>query len=198
MINRTRSSQLEDRGFAKFLFGDVRMAWFWLVLRLYLGWQWFVAGQAKVTEDVWMNGGAALQGYWQGTVAIPEEGRPAITYGWYRDFLQFMLKREWYTWFGPTHRGRRTPARYRADPRHIHRHRRVLRRVSQFQLHAGGHGQHQPPALRDRPGPDPRLEDRRPFWPGRLDRSRARHPLKARHDVAPWSGIRGQQSRATD
>lgn len=102
MISRTRSSQLEDPAFTKFLFGDVRMAWFWLVLRLYLGWQWFVAGQAKVTEDAWMNGGAALQGYWQGAVAIPEEGRPAITYGWYRDFLQFMLEREWYTWFGPT------------------------------------------------------------------------------------------------
>jgi thiosulfate dehydrogenase (quinone) large subunit len=33
--------------------------------------------------------------------AIPEEGRPAITYDWYRDFLTFMLEREWYTWFGP-------------------------------------------------------------------------------------------------
>src|SRR5215212_3197458 len=31
--------------------------------------------------------------------AIPEQGRPAITYDWFRQFLQFMLDNGWYTWF---------------------------------------------------------------------------------------------------
>src|SRR5680860_889112 len=45
-----------------------------------------------------MNGGLALKGFWERLVAVPDEGRPAITYGWYRDFIQYMLDNEWYTW----------------------------------------------------------------------------------------------------
>ena len=93
--------QLEDPGFARFLFNDIRMAWFWLVARLYLGWQWLDAGRHKVTDDAWMEGGIALQGFWLRAVEIPEQGGPAITYGWYRDVLQLMLNNEWYTWFAP-------------------------------------------------------------------------------------------------
>lgn len=32
-------------------------------------------------------------------MAIPEAGRPAIAYDWYRDFIQFMLDNRWYEWF---------------------------------------------------------------------------------------------------
>ena len=54
----------------------------------------------KLRDDAWMSGGTALQGYWERAVAIPEPpGRAAITYGWYRDLLQYMLDNEWYTWF---------------------------------------------------------------------------------------------------
>src|SRR5262249_44722973 len=34
---------------SQFLFSDTRMAWFWLVVRLYVGYQWFVAGWSKLT-----------------------------------------------------------------------------------------------------------------------------------------------------
>jgi uncharacterized membrane protein YphA (DoxX/SURF4 family) len=34
-------------------------------------------------------------------VAIPETGKPAISYDWYRDFLQLLLDAETQTWFGP-------------------------------------------------------------------------------------------------
>lgn len=94
-----RTYQLDDPDFTKFLVSDVRMAWFWLLARLYLGWQWLDAGRHKITNDAWMDDGTALQGFWRRAVEIPEQGQPAITYGWYRDFLQFMLDREWYTGF---------------------------------------------------------------------------------------------------
>jgi thiosulfate dehydrogenase [quinone] large subunit len=32
-------------------------------------------------------------------VAIPEQGRPAIVYDWYRSFLEFMLKGGHHVWF---------------------------------------------------------------------------------------------------
>ena len=41
----------------------------------------------------------ALQAYWERAVAIPESGRPPITYDWFRQFLQYMLDNGWYTWF---------------------------------------------------------------------------------------------------
>jgi thiosulfate dehydrogenase [quinone] large subunit len=34
-------------------------------------------------------------------VQTPAEGHPAVAFGWYRSFLQFMLDQGWYTWFGP-------------------------------------------------------------------------------------------------
>ena len=57
------------------------------------------AGEHKLRDDAWMSGGAALKGYWTNATAIPEKGRPAITYAWFRDFLDYMLRHEWYTWF---------------------------------------------------------------------------------------------------
>jgi thiosulfate dehydrogenase (quinone) large subunit len=92
---------VEDPKFTSFLFSDLRTAPMWLIARVYLGIQWLDAGWGKVTSEAWMDSGVAVQGYWERAVAIPEEGNPAISYDWYRDFLTFMLEREWYTWFAP-------------------------------------------------------------------------------------------------
>ncbi len=81
------------------LFWDSRASWLWLVARLYLGWQWFEAGRAKLDAPAWMDGGSPLKGFWERAVAVPATGSPPITYGWYRDFLQYMLDHEGYTWF---------------------------------------------------------------------------------------------------
>jgi thiosulfate dehydrogenase [quinone] large subunit len=75
-------------------------AWLWLVARAYLGYQWLEAGLHKVSDPAWMSGGTALKSFWERAVQVPAPpARPPITYDWYRDFLQFMLEREWYTWF---------------------------------------------------------------------------------------------------
>jgi thiosulfate dehydrogenase [quinone] large subunit len=81
------------------LLGSVSLALVWLPLRFFIGREWVSAGEHKIRDSAWMDGGSALQGYWQRAVDIPDEGRPAITYGWYREFLQYMLDNEWYTWF---------------------------------------------------------------------------------------------------
>lgn len=92
---------IEDPPLAKFLFSDVRMAWFWLIVRVWLGYKWVDAGWHKVFGTGYMDGGASLKGYWERAVMIPAEGKPAISFDWYRSFLQFMLDTESYTWFGP-------------------------------------------------------------------------------------------------
>lgn len=94
-----QQSVLLDPVLAQALFGSVRFAWVWLLLRIYLGWQWLDAGREKIADAAWMDGGVALKGFWERVVAIPQEGRPAITYGWHREFLTYMLDQGWYSWF---------------------------------------------------------------------------------------------------
>lgn len=95
-----RREQLQDPGWYQFLFANVAMAPLWTIARLYLGWQWLQSGWGKVRGDGWINqDGVSLRTFWERIVVVPEQGRPPITYGWYRDFIQYMLDREWYTWF---------------------------------------------------------------------------------------------------
>jgi len=44
-----------------------------------------------------MDNGTALKGFWERAVVV--EPRAVISYDWYRDFIQFMLNAEAYTWF---------------------------------------------------------------------------------------------------
>jgi thiosulfate dehydrogenase [quinone] large subunit len=53
----------------------------------------------KLTDPGWVATGEALKGYWVHAIAIPETGRPAIAFGWYRSFIEFMLSVHAYTWF---------------------------------------------------------------------------------------------------
>jgi thiosulfate dehydrogenase (quinone) large subunit len=91
---------IEDPPLAKFLFSDVRMSWVWLLLRVWLGYQWIEAGLHKVTDPNWVVTGTALKGFWTNAVKIPETGKPPIAFDWYRGFLQGLLDAQAYTWFG--------------------------------------------------------------------------------------------------
>jgi thiosulfate dehydrogenase (quinone) large subunit len=82
------------------LLNDPRAGWIWLVLRVWLGWQWIQSAQSKIFNPAWVGTGEALKGYWQRAVLIPDApARPAIAFDWYRGFLQFMLDSGAYTWF---------------------------------------------------------------------------------------------------
>jgi thiosulfate dehydrogenase [quinone] large subunit len=95
-----RRRQLSDPGWYQFVFGNAAMAPLWTVARVYLGWQWLQSGWGKATGDGWLNqDGRSLQSFWERIVQVPEQGRPPISYGWYRDFIQFMLDNDWYSWF---------------------------------------------------------------------------------------------------
>ena len=93
------SGQIDDPVGWKLLMGNAFFAIAWLPVRFFVGREWLAAGEHKVRDDAWMSDGTALQGYFERAVAIPEQGRPAITYGWFRDVLDYMLRNEWYTWF---------------------------------------------------------------------------------------------------
>src|SRR5688572_10000402 len=91
--------EVEGPAFARFLFSNTRAGLFWLPIRLFLGFSWLTSGWGKATGEGWLDGGTALLGYWQNAVAVPEEGRPPITYDWYRDFIQYLIDSGAQDWF---------------------------------------------------------------------------------------------------
>ncbi|MGH2618959.1 MAG: DoxX family protein [Anaerolineales bacterium] len=97
---KTRTGEIvQDPPFARLLFGDTRSKWLWLIPRVWLGYQWLQAGFHKLEDAAWMQTGEALKGFWERAVLIPESGRPAISFDWYRSFLQALLDAQTYTWF---------------------------------------------------------------------------------------------------
>jgi len=81
-----RGDVVQDPSLAKLLFNDMRSAWLWLPLRLWLGYQWLDAVSHKFTP-AWLETGEALRGFWKNAVTIPAQGRPPISFDWYRAFL---------------------------------------------------------------------------------------------------------------
>ena len=93
------TTQIPEPPIARFLFADTRMAWLWLIVRLYVGYQWLSAGFEKLTgnslfgEKVgspWVftgHDGAAMQGFVAGALKLSTGAHPAVQ-GWYAWFLQ--------------------------------------------------------------------------------------------------------------
>ena len=92
-----RNSEITESPVAKFIFADTRFAVVWLVLRVYLGYQWILAVQHKLTDPAWYQTGAALKGFWLGAIATTP--KPVIAFDWYRQFIQFMVDSQAYVWF---------------------------------------------------------------------------------------------------
>src|SRR3989344_1472146 len=90
-----------DLPFARKMFSETGIwSWVWVVVRIYLGYEWVTAGWHKVLDPKWMSGGEALKGYWTKAVAMPAApAKAAITFDWYRSFLETLLAGGHYTWF---------------------------------------------------------------------------------------------------
>ncbi|MCA9955570.1 MAG: DoxX family membrane protein [Anaerolineales bacterium] len=84
-----KKTQFEDPPIAKALFGDVRWAWLWLILRVYAGWEWLNAGWGKVTNSTWVGSeaGKSISGFVQGALTKSSGAHPDVQ-GWYASFLQ--------------------------------------------------------------------------------------------------------------
>lgn len=80
---------IEESPFSHFVLADTRMAWFWLVVRLYLGWEWLSAGWDKIHNSAWAGGsaGSALTGFVNGALQKTGGAHPDVQW-WYAWFLE--------------------------------------------------------------------------------------------------------------
>lgn len=102
MQNKSSSNvvRISDPPIANALFGNPKWAWIWLIARVYVGYSWLDSGLGKVSNPAWVQTGAALKGFWERAVVVPEApARPVIAFDWYRAFIQSLLDGGAYTWF---------------------------------------------------------------------------------------------------
>ncbi|MDA8220029.1 MAG: DoxX family membrane protein [Dehalococcoidales bacterium] len=92
-----KGRELRGPSFLSAPFSDTRFTVLWLVIRLFVGYQWLNAGLHKLESAAWMGDGTALAGYW--TKAVATQPTAPITYDWYRGFLQMLLDGGHYAWF---------------------------------------------------------------------------------------------------
>ncbi len=69
-----------DPPFAVALFGDVRFAWIWLIVRLYVAYEWLLAGYDKIISPSWVGAqaGAALKGFLNNAISLTGGAHPAV------------------------------------------------------------------------------------------------------------------------
>lgn len=92
-----RNVEVEDPPIAKFVFGNTAFAWVWLIVRVWLGWQWVDAGLHKLSSPGWVTTGEALKGYWMNALTV--DPKPVIYFDWYRNFIQLLVDSQSYVWF---------------------------------------------------------------------------------------------------
>lgn len=81
-------TQIPEPPFSRFLFSDTRLALLWLILRIYIGWQWMIAGYEKIINPLWVGpkAGIALQGFLLGSLKKSSGAHPDVS-GWYAAFI---------------------------------------------------------------------------------------------------------------
>jgi thiosulfate dehydrogenase (quinone) large subunit len=82
---------VREPGVARWLFASTPAAWIWLVVRVYLGYEWAHAGYEKIFTDHWLSSSAGLKGFVGFALQGAGQGdHSAVNYGWYAAFLRWV------------------------------------------------------------------------------------------------------------
>ncbi|MHB1500088.1 MAG: DoxX family protein [Candidatus Dormibacteria bacterium] len=82
-------TQIPEPRLARFLFADTRLAWFWVLVRVYVGYQWISAAMDKIGSPAWTGAvaGAGLRGFALGAIGQTKGVHPQVL-GWYATLLR--------------------------------------------------------------------------------------------------------------
>ena len=88
----TRKYIVTDPPIAQTIFGDWRWAWLWLIIRLYIGYEWLVAGWDKIISPSWVGAkaGTALGGFLNNSISLTTGAHPVVQ-AWYAVFLKAVI-----------------------------------------------------------------------------------------------------------
>jgi thiosulfate dehydrogenase (quinone) large subunit len=101
---------VEDPPLARLLFSSTKVAAVWLIVRVWVGFQWLNSSlgitshlglggrEGKLFDPAWNASGDAIRVYWERAVA-PQTGASPVVFDWYRDFLKFLLMTNSDVWF---------------------------------------------------------------------------------------------------
>ena len=80
--------EIPEPGISRFLFGNTKMSWVWLILRVYVGYEWLTAGWGKIGESTWVGSeaGTSLQGFLNGALQKATGAHPSVSW-WYAYFI---------------------------------------------------------------------------------------------------------------
>jgi thiosulfate dehydrogenase (quinone) large subunit len=92
---------IEEPRAAKWLFNSSYAAFIWLVLRVWIGYQWLHAGWEKITgtdggwhlafgSGSWLRSSAGLKGFAGYALTNAKGPHAAVNYGWYAAFLRWI------------------------------------------------------------------------------------------------------------
>ncbi len=81
--------EIPEPKLSRLLFADTRLSWVWLLVRLYIGWEWINAGWEKLTNPAWTGSaaGTAIKGFLNGALQKAAGAHPDVS-GWYAAFVQ--------------------------------------------------------------------------------------------------------------
>jgi len=88
-VTRYGPTEIPEPRVARFAFADTRIAWLWLVVRVYVGYLWIKAAADKIGSPAWTGAqaGTGLAGFLAGALKKTGGANPAVQ-GWYADFLR--------------------------------------------------------------------------------------------------------------
>ncbi|MGA7362573.1 MAG: DoxX family membrane protein [Candidatus Dormiibacterota bacterium] len=93
MLGRSGTvTEIPEPKLARFLFADKRLSWLWLIVRVYVGWQWVSAAVEKIQGPGWIGStaGVGLKGFVSGSIAQTAGAHPAVQ-GWYGTLLRDLV-----------------------------------------------------------------------------------------------------------
>lgn len=89
MIKGDQAIHIPEPKFSHLLFSHTRFSWVWLLLRLYIGYEWFMAGWEKVFNPKWVGAeaGTALTGFLR-NISWGLAGSGSAVSPWYNYLIQ--------------------------------------------------------------------------------------------------------------
>lgn len=94
-----KHTHYEETALSRFFFSNTKTSLLWLVIRLYVGWEWLHAGWVKLHNPMWWGdtAGAPLTGFIQGALQKTTGAHPDVQV-WYAEFLQNYVLPNVITW----------------------------------------------------------------------------------------------------